>query len=293
MTQAGDITRLVSKEPEPEEVSYLREVITSQASVVGLSSAVVLGAVLSIPLGVGLAAVPVIAAVTAQSLAALFLPSSPVFRAMIDRRRRRERRKQRQESLLAELSNRADPNDPNWDRYHRMVDRGRSLWTLAERSDGAATYDAQLEALADVTVDFLGLWLAVLAMQEHHELTDAKALEKRLRTVEKQLEEVSSAVDRKHLEKAKADLEGMLKRWESLGTRAMAMDTAMLAMADAFEEVYHRIVASSGSSGELAEELNRAVEQLRVQEELDMAVDDEMERLLASRRSAAAQGSKR
>jgi hypothetical protein len=290
VSKAGDISKLVTHEEE-EEVSYLREVVFSQASIVGVAGAVAIGAVLSIPLGVGIGAIPVIAAAAAQSLAALFLPSSPVFRAMIDRRKRKERREQRRERLLTELRARTKPEHPHWGRYERMMERGRSLWSLSERGGGG--FDAQMDSLAESTVDFLGLWLALLAMEEHLRDTDPNELERRLRAVDKQLEEVKTAVDRKHLEKAKADLEAMLRRRESLRTRTMTMDTAMLSMASAFEEVYQRVVAQPGALADLTAELDQALDELRVEEELDLAVDGELDRLLASRRSAAAQGSAR
>jgi hypothetical protein len=268
---------------EEEDVSYLREMLTSQASIVGVSGAVALGAILSIPMGVGVGAIPIVAAVAGQSIAALFVPSSPAFRSHIDRKRRRERRERRRQNLIDELSSKVDPNEPKLKGYFRMRERLESLQRLAD-SRGAALSDTQLESLDEASVDYLALWLALLAMQEHGS-SDVGALQQRLAQVHEQLAVVSSATDRKHLERAQSDLENMLRRRDSVRSRSLSVETAMLSMADAFEEVYQRIVANPSSASDVTRALDEAVDHLRVEEELDLAVDRELEALMSSRRA--------
>lgn len=283
MSKVQDL--ISGSEPEPE-TSYAMEVLTSQPSVVGLAGSVAVGAALLVATASApVAAVPLLAAAAAESLALLFVPSNPSFRQSVDRRKRAERREQRRENLTEELSRKVDQSDSKLQQYFRMRERLESLQRLA-KTRGAALSFEQLESLDEATVDYLALWLALLAMEEHYNSTDASKLERRLTDVEVQLEGDVSQADRKHLEKARSDIQSMLRRRESSRNRSLSIETAMMSMADAYEEVYQRIVANPGSSADVTSALDSAVDHLRVEEELDLAVDNELAGLLASRRAA-------
>jgi 3-dehydroquinate dehydratase len=166
--------------------------------------------------------------------------------------------------------------------YLRMCEHVLSLDRLAH-SRGTAFGENQIESLDEATVDYLAMWLALLAMIEHRGRDDGRSLRKKLTQVEHQLESSTSAVDRKHLERAQSDLEAMMRRRDSVKSRALSVETAMMAMGDAFEEVYQRIVANPGSASDVNHALEDAVQRLRVEEELDLAVDSELEALLSGR----------
>ncbi len=285
------MTRMLPDESGKDGPNYLKEMLISQPSVLGTTGAIAAGALLSIPFGLGVGVIPVLGAMAAQSIAALFVPSSPSFRESVDQRKRRERRVRRTDHLIGELQSRAHHADSRWNTYNRMIERLDSLRKIAgNRGSGLAT--RQLEDLEDATVDFLALWLALLSMYEHQRSVDPAGIRRRIKDIDQRLETVSSAVDRKHLEKARGDFEGVLLRRESVRTRATSVEAAMLSMADAFEEVYHRIVANPSSEADVTSALDSAVEHFRVEEELDLAVDRELEDVLSKGRAAAAERSK-
>lgn len=269
---------------DPVDANYLREMVTSQASVMGLVGALGVGAVLSIPLGIGVGAIPIIAAVAAESVAALFVPSSPVFREFVNRRRRIDRREAVRRHMVDELSVRTQPTDRNWTTYGRMRERLDSLQRLA-KSRGTALTPRNVEDLDDVTVDFLGLWVALLAMRERFEGVQEPDLQRRLAEIETQLAESEDALDRKHLERAAADLGRVLGRRKSVKSRATAVEAAMLSMADTFEEVFQRVIANPAST-DASSALDDAVDRMRVEEALDFQVDSELEDLFRTRRAA-------
>lgn len=268
------------------DANYLKEMITSQASVLGLLGALGVGAVLSIPLGIGIGAIPIIAAVAIEGIAALFVPSSPVFRELVNRRKRAERRAAVRAHMTEELERRARPDDRNWKTYNRMLDRLESLRQIAS-SRSTSLSDRNIEDLDDATVDYLGLWNAWLAMRERWEDVDERGINRRLGEVRAGLETATDAVDRKHLEKAEGDLARILERRKSLWGRAAAVEAGMLSMADTFEEVYQRVV-SNPSSQDVTVALDDAVERMRVEEALDFAVDTELEDLFKKKRAKQA-----
>ena len=271
---------------DEKDVNYLKEMVTSQVSVLGLVGALGLGAVLSIPLGLGVGAIPIIAAIAAESLAALFVPSSPVFREFVNRRKRMDRRESVRDHLLEELGHKARPDDKNWRTYERMRERLASLRGLAGSRDTSLT-DRNIEDLDNATVDYLGLWVAWLAMRERWEDVDERGINRRLGEIEAQLQKTEDAVDRHHLEKAAGDLARILGRRKSLWGRAASVEAGMLSMADTFEEVYQRVVANPNSA-DAAAALDEAVERMHVEEQLDFAVDAELEGLLKKRKGKQA-----
>ncbi|MED5372137.1 MAG: hypothetical protein VX899_14055 [Myxococcota bacterium] len=269
------------------EISYLKEMITSQASIGSVLGALSVGALLSIPLGLGVGAIPILLALSGNAIAALFVPSSPVFRAKVNRRKRNQRREAAREHLQTQINQRVKPDDPNWATYHRMQERLDSLTAMATNRDTALT-ETMVQRLNDSTVDFLGLWLAWLTMRERWESVDERTLKRRIRQIEMELEKgETSGVDTHHLRKAKADLQGVLDRRQSLWSRATSVEAAMLAMADTFEEVYQRVMANPNAK-EVGAELNAAVERMRVEEQLDLAVDRELSDMLDPKKRAAA-----
>jgi hypothetical protein len=275
---------IAGQEPE-QKPNYLMEMLTSEASVVAMAGSVTAGAALMLVAGPAIGALPILAAVAGESLAALFVPSSPGFRASVDRRHRTQRRERRRTNLENELATKVTRDESKMKRYQRMRERVSSLSRLV-KDRSAALGETQIESLDEATVDYLALWLALIAMNDPQTLQEEDGLKRRLALAEKQLKEASSPVDRKHLERAHQDLTAMLRRRESVRSRALSVDTAMLSMADAFEEVYQRIVANPSSTTDVSYALDEAIEHLRVEEELDLAVDQELESLVARRRQA-------
>lgn len=275
-------------EADEEDVNFLREMVLSSTSGYGLLGSLALGALLSIPLGLGVGALPLLGFAAAEAIAALFLPSSPVFRERILRKKRRESRDATRDHLLQELRGRTRPEARQWAAYERMGKRIASLSALAAgRQNGLTARD--VERLEDASVDYLGLWLAWLVLAERYHETDERAIQGKLRTIERELRADHRAVERKRLEQARADLEGILSRRQSVWARTTSLEAAMLAMVDTFEEVYQRVVANP-ASGDVGRELTDAVERMRVEEALDLAVDEELDALFRRRRAAVAQG---
>lgn len=268
---------------EDEEVSYLKEMLTHPGSVYGLLGTLTLAALISIPLGLGIALIPLLFFAAFESIAALFIPSSPIFREMINRRKRAERREKVRSHLVEEIERRESDGQFHWRAYHRMRERVESLNEFAEARK-ASLSEHDVERLDDATVDYLGLWLGWLVMAERWQNTDEEGLQRRIDAIDRQLEKVSG-LEAKRLSKAKEDLERILKRREALWGRATEIEAKMLAMSDTLEEVYQRVMLNP-HAGDATEQLQEAVERMKVEEEIDYAVDSELEALLGKKQKA-------
>ncbi|MBI2378448.1 MAG: hypothetical protein HYV07_30900 [Deltaproteobacteria bacterium] len=272
-----------------EETSYVKEMLTSEVSTYGLLGSLLAGAVLSFPFGLGIGALPLLGYAAAQGIASLFIPSSPNFRRKVDQKKKLEKREAARRHLISEIEARAGRDaGEKWSTYHRMLERLRTLRSAA-KSGQAKLSEVDLEQLEDGTLKYLSLWLGRLALEERRRSLEASDLTSRLLSIEEQLENASSTEERRRLTKAKEDLERIAKRYDGLDARATAMDAAMLVIADAFEEVHSQTMTQT-EGVDVTAQLSEAVERMRVEEELDGAVEEELDDLFRARNLARSAG---
>jgi hypothetical protein len=262
------------REQGEQPVSYVKELLMSQASLYGFLGALATGTLLAIPYGFKIAAIPVLCYLAALANAALFVPSSARFRHQVDQRKRAERRAEARAHLIEEIRGRVR-QDPLWELYEGLCQRVESLKRMARSRKGSLS-GADLERLDDATVDFLGLWLGRLTMAERLETLNERALREKLRSLGAQIERIGDPANRKHLQQAKSDIERILARRERLVARQAAVEAAQLSLADTFEEVYQAVMTNA-TGGDIGRQLQEAVERLHIEEDLDLGVEADLE----------------
>lgn len=274
-------------EKRGDEPSYLMEMLAHQYTLYGFLGSVAAGSMLAIPYDLGLAALPLLGFTALTSLAALFVPSALPFRRWVDRRRHDERRAATRAQLRRELENRIGPEHPTWATHARMEQRVVSLRELAKQRS-SNFFEAELERLDDATVDFLGLWLARLSMAERlHHLREQDLPAKLAQTEQRlALARNENRGDRRALEKACADLTRLLDSQGRIETHETAIETAMLAMSDALEEVYQGVM-SNPASNEASSRLQQAVDRMRIEDDLGSALEEDLEGMFRQRGSQA------
>ncbi len=263
---------------QKKPVNYLKEMLLHRYSVNAGLGSVAAALALSIPFG-GLGFLPLIGYGAGVAIAALFVPGSERFRRKVDRRLLLERREAARKHLIEEIEKRVGRDHPYWKVYRRMLERRDSLRKIAEQSETAVTQD-DIDALDDATVDYLGLWLARIAIHERAQSLDDRSLAQRIAEIDAQLQDVSGSADRRRLLKAKQELELLLRRREEMRTRDASMEATMLSMADTFDEVFQRVMANPTSRDEVVAELKVAVERMNAEEELDYILEDEIDALM-------------
>lgn len=262
--------------------SYVQEMILHPTNGYLALGSVLAGALLSFPFGVGVGLLPVIGFAAGEAIASLFVPSHPGFREWVDKKSRTRAREEVRGHLEEEISQRV-PNERAgyWHTYRRMQERIDSLARMAESHDTELS-PRDVEALDDASVKFLGYWLANLTMADRRARIDTDALRQRLGHIEAELEAATARSERARLQKTYADLEALIRRRSTLQTRQTEVETTMLTMADALEEVFQQVVANPNGP-QVGTQLREAAERMRAEEALDHAIDDELEDFLSSR----------
>jgi len=198
--------------------SYVREVLTSQTNLYAFLGSLALGAVLSIPFGFGVGAIPLIAFAAGDILAALHIPSLPTFRDGVDRRWRAKLRQASRAQLIDEIQKRAGKRAlpaATLRTYQRMYERVQSLYQRAESGQGRLAW-RDVEQLDDVTLEYLAMWLALLVMDDRAESVNPREIEAKLAAVDRDLAEPGQRTDLRQLHKARADYAGIIERQNRL-----------------------------------------------------------------------------
>ena len=171
-------------EGESTEVNYLLEMVKHRGNFWGLMGGLAAGSVVAIATGIAPAIlIPIVAQAGINGILGLFLPDSPFFREMIDRKKREERRASTRQYLSEEIGKRVPGQHRNWEVYHRLVEQLCALRkTAKEQETTLSLYD--VEKLDDSTLDFLRLWLARIIIHERKESSDERTVAARLRQVE-------------------------------------------------------------------------------------------------------------
>ncbi len=257
----------MSDKPEP---SYLAEMLKSQTNVYALLTTVATGAVLSIPFGLGMALVPLVVFAAGEAIAALYVPSLPGFRAKVDKAYRDRARQAARWQLMDEIRKRTEGRKVHYgslEAYNRMVDRVQSLYQFAR--DNASQLSARdVERLDDSTLDYLGIWLSALVIDDRSEAVSQTDIDRRIRELDREIEQGGPGTDQRQLQKARSEYQNLLARHRRMLSRKRSIEAAMLSMPDQMEEIYQSIV-SAPTSGGLGSRLEESIARLRLEEDLE------------------------
>jgi hypothetical protein len=259
--------------------SYLVEMLKHRYNQYGALGALAAGTLLSIPFGFGVALLPVLAYAAGTTILSMFIPQHPRFREVVDRRKRYEEREAVRQHLVSEIVKRAGIGHALWKDYERLLERRNALAKIGEKREGSMSLD-DIERLDDATIDFLGLWLGRIAIDERSRMVSEKDLERNIENLDRELQKTEDMGNKRRLMKAKDDLETMLTRRREMRTRDAAAQAAMLSIADAFDELYQRVMANPTSQESMATELRVTVERLNIEEDLDYILHEEVEAML-------------
>ena len=291
-----------------DKPSYLREMLSSQTNVyAGLGSGA-LGALLSLPFGFGVGMLPIVLYAAITSIASLYIPSSPTFRAKVDAAFRKQQRSIARDHLCREIGQRvpgiiwdrsaqveADDESASGlprgrvnrnaaylpgnsasylDSYQRMIDRIASLQLIC--SDRQTQLTAQdIERLEDTTLDFLSLWLASLVTDDRSRAVDQDDVRRRIADLDTQIANAADTPETRQLRHARADYTALLSRQSAMLTKRQAIEAAMMAMPDQIEEIYQMIMAAPFSSS-LSSKLDESLSRLRLEDELQQELNDDL-----------------
>lgn len=256
---------------------YLREWLTSQGNVYAFLGSVAAAAVLSIPFGFGVGAIPLIAFAAGEVIAGMYVPSSITFRDKVDRSYREAARNATRAHLVEEISRRM-PGEARMDRtfetYDRMTERVNSLYQLvADRRTQLSASD--VEKLDDATIDYLCVQLALLIIDDRSAAVDRADIERRVAAIDRELAAKQPGTDERQLIRARNDYLALASRHRRMASRRAALEAALMAMPDQMEEIYQAIITAP-TSHELGAKLGDAVANLRLREDIEIELVDDI-----------------
>jgi len=257
---------------------YLREWLTSQGNVYAFLGSTALATLLSIPYGFGIGALPLIAFVAGEFIAAMFIPASITFRDRIDRKYHQRAREAAREHLLDEIAQRGrggNTVDRTVAIFEQMQQRVESLYRLAQ-DHGSQFSAADIDRLDEASMDYLYAKLALLVIEDRAASINLQQIDERVRGIERDLAAPGVGADVRQLHKARADYQALAARHRRMLSRKTALEAAVLSMPDQMEEIYQMIVAAPRSH-ELGARLSEAVGNLRLREEIEGEVADDLQ----------------
>jgi hypothetical protein len=260
-----------------EKPPYFREWLTSQGNLYALLASVAAAAVLSIPFGFGIGAIPLIAFAAGEVVAGMYIPSSITYRNKVDRRYREAARNGTRAHLVAEISRRMPSEariDRTFDTHERMAERIASLYRLvADKRTQLSVSD--VEKLDDATIDYLCVQLALLIIDDRSAAVDQGDIERRIAAIERELAAKQPGTDERQLLRARSDYLALASRHRRMLSRKAALEAALIAMPDQMEEIYQTIVTAP-TSHELGAKLTDAVSNLRLREDIEIELVDDI-----------------
>jgi len=254
--------------------NYLYEMLVSPANIyVGLGAGL-LAVLLSFPLGLRGALLPLAVFTAGEVIAALFVPGLARFRAAVDRRYRLARRGRLRAHLIEELKSRLSRDGPEVENYRRMRRRLRSLRRLvADRRSSMTAED--MDRLEEATVDYLALLLARVLLRDRLNSLDEEDLRRRCEQLRQRLQQ-AVGTERYRLNKALEDLERLLDNRRRMISRRLALDSSLLALPETLEEIYQNLILNPANA---ADYLKMALDRLRLEAEVDHTVSAELAEL--------------
>lgn len=278
---------------EQEQPSYLWAMLTTPLNINLFLATLASSTFLSIPYGAPGAILPLLAFAAGEAIASMFIPASAAFRAKVDRKLKLKRREAAALHLRGEIARRCTEHDPRWDIYRNLQERVGSLREMGSHRRSAFS-ERDLERIEDTAIDFLGLWLAELSMDERQDSVNERDVERRIADIGARIER--GAEDERSLRKARSDLEELLLRHRRLASRKAAVEAALLSLPDAVEEIYQAIITHS-SAAEGGARLSEAIERLRLEEELESSYGAEIRSIVqpaaVAQKAAVRQGIKK
>jgi len=257
--------------------SYLREMLASQGNVYALLVSLAAGALLSIPFGFGVGAIPLIAFAAGETIAAMYVPASITFRERVDRRYRDAARQASRAHLIEEIRRRATRRgqfEETMAVYERMLERLDSLYRLAADSRTQLSL-RDVEKLEDASLEYLCVRLALLVIDGRAASIDLDDIGRRVAAIDREVAAPRTGTDARALQKARSDYLALAARHRRMMSRKTALEAALLSMPDQMEEIYQSIVTAPAAEG-LGARLDEALASLRLQEDVERELAEDL-----------------
>jgi hypothetical protein len=259
---------------------YLHEMLTSQGNLYALLGSLAAAALLSIPFGFTVGAIPLIAFAAGEVIAAMYVPGSVSFRIKVDGRRRQAARAASRAELIEEIRRRAARRghggrfEKTMAIYARMIEYVDSLYPLAARG-GTQLSVRDVEKLDNASLEYLCVQLALLMIEARAALINLDDMQQRIDAIDRELASPRAGTDTDALHKARADYLALAGRHRRMSSHKAALEATFSSMPAQMEDIYQSIVENPASQT-LGARLDEAFDSLRLDEAIGKELAEDL-----------------
>lgn len=262
---------------ETQRPSYLGEFFRTEHNIIAVLGGLALSALASLPYGLEGALMPLIATVSLEAIACLFVPDISTFRRWADDRWREQQRETQAMQLRAEIGKRAGDVKvfaQCMEDYGRVTQRVASLTQVARERAGQLSIE-DIERIKDVQNEFLGLQLALKIIDERTRAVNLPEIVRKLDRIKHDIENPAVGADMRQLVRAQQEYESLIARHQRMMSRRTAIEAAITALPDQLDEIFQMVMtATAGEPSEVR--LSDAISRLRLQEDMEDELNNEL-----------------
>jgi hypothetical protein len=161
-----------------ENINYWKEFVASETSLLTFVGSIGLGAVLSIPFGIGFAVIPPLLFCSGGFIASMFIPTSPIFQEYIRRKKRRVRIARLENEMITSLQQKVPQQEAKWINFWKLKEQ----WNTMKRwsKEGKYLSQSDIDSFEDSILGYLRMWCSLVAMRESIQNIDVFDIEQRI-----------------------------------------------------------------------------------------------------------------
>lgn len=256
---------------EEENINYWKEFVTSQSALMGFVGSIGVGALLSVALTPGFALIPPLLFLSGGAVASMFIPTSVLYQEHIRSQKRKEKYERIENELIAVLKEKSPNAEDKWMQYWKLKEQWETMKKWSKQGGSLAEYE--IASFESSILNYLQMWCSLESMKASSAAIDLYALERKIESIDDEISKASDVISQKQLLQAQLEYKKIVARHQDLKTRTIAMEAKMVSLVHGFEEIYQRLISGQLSS---STDIQDALKRLRIEEELDMAVDLEL-----------------
>ena len=256
---------------EEENINYWKEFVTSQSALMGFVGSIGVGALLSVALTPGFAFIPPLLYLSGGAVASMFIPTSVLYQEHIRSQKRKEKYERIEKEMIAILKEKASNAEDKWMQYWKLKEQWETMKKWSKQGGSLSEYE--INSFEDSILSYLQMWCSLESMKESSAAIDLYAIERKIESINDEIAKANDSINHKQLLQAQLEYKKIVARHQDLKTRTIAMEAKMVSLVHGFEEIYQRLISGQLSS---STDIQDALKRLRIEEELDMAVDLEL-----------------
>ena len=256
---------------EEENINYWKEFVTSQSSLMGFVGSIGVGALLSVAITPGFALIPPLLFLSGGAVASMFIPTSVLYQEHIRSKKRKEKYERIEKEMITILREKSPNAEEKWMQYWKLKEQWETMKKWSKQGGALAEYE--INSFENSILSYLQMWCSLESMKESSATIDVYSIERKIESIDDEISKAQGVMSQKQLKQAQMEYKKILSRHQDLKTRTIAIEAKMVSLVHGFEEIYQRLISGQLSS---STDIQDALKRLRIEEELDMAVDFEL-----------------